>query len=590
MTGKGLGKTWLWDTPRTPYTYTTMAVLAASICTRGGKGLLSRQFCDLSQERVTALVAGFPKLAQAGSQHTVVDDEMVRYVYQPIEELYVLLITDKQSNILQDIGTLRLLAQLVSDMTRNQDEREVMANAFEILCAFDEVITQGGYRENVSASQVMTFLEMESHEEKIQEIIEKNKEMEAAEERKRKAKQLEMQRREMARRGGPGGGGGGGMGSSMGMGSGGFSNDRSSGGFGSHSPGPMGGSAGMGASSTHGSQFSGGSAAPAKSAYDFNGGARAQKTKGLQLGAKKAGGSFNALKSEAEMAPLMDEHVVPGGGLGASASAGGTNSHMSLGMAGGVPAQQARQPVGGVEVSVLESVSAKLRRDGSVETAEVKGNLNLRISDPAMRNIRLLASANGSCQYKTHPNVDRAEFLQNKSIGVKDASRPFPANGQEIGVLRWKLSGAEVADQLPLSLNCWFTASDPGFIDVTLEYELNPNFTEPLDNVVVRVPLVSNNAHVADPSSLFDQSDDTMEWMIPDIQPDAASSTGSFSFTAEADSEDNFFPMEIQFRVKDALQTYGKVDVMDVVSMADENESLPFTKRVQISSDGYVVV
>lgn len=535
---------------------------------------MSRQFCDLSQERVTALVASFPRLAQSGSQHTVVDDETVRYVYQPIEELYVLLITDKQSNILQDISTLRLLAQLVSDMTRIQDEREVMANAFEILSAFDEVITQGGYKENVSASQVMTFLEMESHEEKIQEIIEKNKEMEAAEERKRKAKQLEMQRREMQRRGGvPGPGGSGGSGSYSGFGS---SSPMSSG-MSSHQGG------GGAANASAAAAISGGSVAPQKSAYDYNAGGKTFKAKGLQLGAKKGAGSFNALKSEAETAPLMDEHVVPGNFGGQAASSHATSNVSSN-------AAASRQAVGGIEVSVIETVSAKLRRDGAVDSAEVKGNLNLRIGDPALRNIRLLAQADGSCQYKTHPNVDRNEFLQNKTIAVKDASRPFPANGQEIGVLRWKLSGAEVSDQLPLSLNCWFTASDPGFIDVTLEYELNPDFTEPLDNVVVQVPLISSNAHVADPSSLFDQSDDHIEWMIPDIQPNASNSTGSFSFTAEADSEDNFFPMEIQFRVKNALQTYGKVDVQDVVSSSDDNESVPFTKRVQISSEGYIVV
>lgn len=40
---------------------------------------------------------------------------------------------------------------------------------------------------------------MESHEERIQEIIARNKELEASEERKRKAKQLEMQRKEAAR-------------------------------------------------------------------------------------------------------------------------------------------------------------------------------------------------------------------------------------------------------------------------------------------------------------------------------------------------------------------------------------------------------
>lgn len=47
---------------------------------------------------------------------------------------------------------------------------DVMRVAFEILSAWDEVISLG-WRENVNLQQVRSVLEMESHEEKIQEII-----------------------------------------------------------------------------------------------------------------------------------------------------------------------------------------------------------------------------------------------------------------------------------------------------------------------------------------------------------------------------------------------------------------------------------
>jgi hypothetical protein len=83
----------------------------------------------------------------------------------------MVLMTTKRSNILQDIDTLHLFAQVVSSVCRNSlDEREITRNAFELLSAFDEIVCLG-YRENLTLPQVKNILEMESHEEKIQEII-----------------------------------------------------------------------------------------------------------------------------------------------------------------------------------------------------------------------------------------------------------------------------------------------------------------------------------------------------------------------------------------------------------------------------------
>src|SRR5579859_5312542 len=142
-----------------------MVVLAASICTRGGKAVLSRQFREINRSRIEALLASFPKLADSGTQHTTVEQDNVRYVYQPLDELYMILITNRQSNILQDIDTLHLFARVVSDVCRSSDEREILRNSFELLSAFDEIVSLG-YRENVNLAQVKSITEMESHEEK----------------------------------------------------------------------------------------------------------------------------------------------------------------------------------------------------------------------------------------------------------------------------------------------------------------------------------------------------------------------------------------------------------------------------------------
>lgn len=117
----------------------------------------------------------------------------------------------------------------IPEYCRNLDEKEVSENAFNVLFAFDEIVALG-YRESVNLSQIKTFVEMDSHEEKIYLAVRQTQEREAKQKMREKAKELQRQRLEASKRGVSLGRGGSSGGSSYGGGisSGGFGGISSS--------------------------------------------------------------------------------------------------------------------------------------------------------------------------------------------------------------------------------------------------------------------------------------------------------------------------------------------------------------------------
>lgn len=472
-------------------------MLAASICTRGGKPVISRQFREMARSRIEGLLASFPKLADSGTQHTTVEQDNVRYVYQPLDELYMVLITNRQSNILQDIDSLHLFAQVVSTICKSLDEREILRNAYELLSAFDELVTLG-YRENLSVSQIKTFLEMESHEERIQEIISRNKELEATEERKRKAKQLEMQRKEMQK-------------------------------------------AGRGASQVPRQPsyptYTPPSRPTAPDTYDSYEAEKnktfksAPKGKGMQLGKKsKTTDMFERVRGDLGAEAEDSTPLVPTAPAPAPAQA---------------PSGRASLERDAIHVTVGETISAKISREGTLKSFNVKGDLQLRITDPSMTKVKLdlLANATNGAQFRTHPNVDKNLFNNSKIIQLRDTSRGFPANNS-VGVLRWSATaGPDAADILPINFTVWVNKSSDESFTITVEYELTGG--DELRDVAVTIPYATSEPAVSSFDAMYEVSGDSLEWTIGPV--DESNASGSFEFEAQADDEGEFFPMKVSF-------------------------------------------
>ena len=117
-----------------------------------------------------------------------------------------------------------------------------------------------------------------------------------------------------------------------------------------------------------------------------------------------------------------------------------------------------------VHVVIHENIQLELQREGGLNQLELKGDMNLHISDSALARIRLTCaepavSFGPELQYKQHPNVGKFAANKERIIALKDPSRSFPV-GQSLAVLKWRYTGKDES-YVPLSstsadLRLWF--------------------------------------------------------------------------------------------------------------------------------------
>lgn len=108
-----------------------------------------------------------------------------------------------------------------------------------------------------------------------------------------------------------------------------------------------------------------------------------------------------------------------------------------------------------IHIVIKEQISLSLLRDGGVQSMEVKGDMNLQISDAALAHLRITLSSpstdfgGNSLQFKQHPNVAKFTPGKDRVVALKDPSRAFPV-GQSLAVLKWRYAGTDESN-VPLS-------------------------------------------------------------------------------------------------------------------------------------------
>jgi hypothetical protein len=601
-----------------------MVVLAIAILNKLGRLLVSRQFKEIQRTRIEGLLAAFPKLLEndlarnGGSrQHTFVESDTVRYVYQPVENLYVVLITNKASNIVQDLETLRLVSKLLVEFSPVYgvvDEASVYEGAFEILFALDEVIDWGGHLEPVTVSQIRQYLEMYSHEERLAKMVKESKILEAKEEMRRKAQLFEKQKQDLAKL-----------------------------------PPEIRRLMGLEGSSSSSSSIVTGAPAISSGAYstgtmqgfgpqDFVGDSshtvfRETGTTGIAT----TTASFGAAK---ESAGHSSNITVSAGGRGLALGKSRTSADdwMARMRAEGELAEAptaksatsavAREPSPSIQptaasikstsltmpsppsafhLTLEEKLSAYLSRDGGIQSMEVRGECLLQIRDPAYANVRILvnplpASVLHGAQLRLHPMLDKNLWLEEWTLAQRSPERPFPhGSATPVSLIKWRLQSRD-EQLLPLSFNCWPTVSSDETI-MNVEYEmpspaLSADIVAPseLNPVVVRIPLPGAalnpnmlQATRVDGSLASDTETSAVLWKLPALHGPCSGGL-EFSLPMAVDVE-SMFPIQVQFC---APKLYINLEVVRVEPIAGSQRpsdaQVQFTEERRLVTDKFEIL
>jgi hypothetical protein len=478
-----------------------MVVLSAAVVVQG-KTLLARQFVEMTRLRIEGLLSGFQNLVGTGKDHTFIETETVRYVHQPIGALQLVLVTNRSSNILEDIETMRLMAKVMQDCCQVQvNEELVLKNALEIVFAFDEVISFG-HRDSVTMSQIKSYTEMDSHEEKHHRMIEQGKINATRQEARKRQAEISKQKLSVNPEGRTP--------ATESFGGGAPSTDRG------RAPISFSGTTGTGGSSFQDTPSSSGLVQEfTPSAMNMGGLEDSDKRtfrptscprNGMVLGKRRPSDVFvgSEMPSPVEE-PFEAELPVP--------------AHSPL--------------LDPVRVEIEERITGELSLEGGLQgEAMCTGQFQVTVLDPSKADLASfkLNQQDQSFKYQVHPNLNKASY-SNNALEVKDNTRAFRAN-QAAPLLKWQLKSTDEAF-FPVQISCWPSSTAEG-TQMVVELELT-DMSAVLEDVRISFPApASSRPSVCSASrGEFACDGNGVHWTI--MQLDSVERSGTLEFVAAAD-------------------------------------------------------
>ena len=172
-----------------------MAALSVVICNKNARIIFARQFFNITRMDLEEYIVQFSRGVDNCKEITHFESDKVRYIFIPIESLYLILITTKNSNIIEDTEILKLIYRLIQDLCGTIYPESIVKNAYEIMLGIDDIVSLG-YRNSVTLGQIKQYLQMESIEEQEYKRKKREQEEKVSRELAEKGREFDRQRKE----------------------------------------------------------------------------------------------------------------------------------------------------------------------------------------------------------------------------------------------------------------------------------------------------------------------------------------------------------------------------------------------------------
>lgn len=155
-----------------------------------------------------------------------------------------------------------------------------------------------------------------------------------------------------------------------------------------------------------------------------------------------------------------------------------------------------------ISVSLEEKIDCKITREGTLESMEIKGILNVTVNDGIASCSKIIISKEDTgFNVASKPKIDK-KLLSTGVIQMKNPKEPIGTVGKPSAVLRWT-KGFSQDEDIPLNVQVWPESSSGRTMKVNVEISLQ-NTDYELHNVCILIPTGGNDKPKIDSQDIGD--------------------------------------------------------------------------------------